>query len=194
MFNLISDWVTLIAGVLVVIAGFATIFGVWIVFKTWKTWKKHQTFIYEMDLLLEAEVAISDIYANAFHRFSRIYTIQKNVLSSTGTSTDNQLLHKLTEKNQEQLDLYEKYENDFFELNRKYQTVKQKLEFMGIDYIDEFDPYEHEMFVQKIKDEVLIYDDLVSLENYAKGAMYKIGERKKECLQKMKQFREDLCS
>lgn len=194
MFNIISDWVTLIAGILVVAAGIATLFGVWIVFKTWKTWKKQQTFIYEMDLLLEAEVSISDIYANTFHRFSRVYTIQKNVLNSKKSDENDYILKKLAEKNQEQLDLYEKDENEFFELNRKYQTVKQKIEFMGIDYIDEFDPYEHEMFVQGIKDETFMYDDLATLENYAKGVMYKIGERKKGCLEKMKEFRKELYS
>lgn len=67
MFDDILRWVSLIAGILTVLAASATLYAVWIAHTTWKTWKTQQNYSFERDKVFELEMATDQLFKQAIY-------------------------------------------------------------------------------------------------------------------------------
>ncbi|TDM62383.1 hypothetical protein C5B72_13360 [Acinetobacter sp. KU 011TH] len=178
----IVNWISFLANI-------ATICAFFIALWAWLTWKKQQGFSDERKMLLDIEHLISEIYANAFNRFSRGVFLCKNRIDMRQLNENNPFYIQILKDSEKQLELSKNDDQKFFDLNSEYQAIKLRLELMDIKIDVDYDPNSHEKYIKKIKDQVLKCNELEELNKIAKNITYEIQNKKSECLRKMKKFR-----
>ncbi|EOQ63925.1 hypothetical protein F935_01555 [Acinetobacter calcoaceticus ANC 3811] len=140
-------------------------------------------------MLLDIEHLISEIYANAFHRFSRGVLLRINTLQMQQLKENNPINMQILEDSKKQVELAKNDDKKFFDLNNEYQALKLRLELMDIKVEVDYDPISHEEYIKKIKGQVLKCNEPEELNKIAKNITNEIQNKKIECLRKMKKFR-----